>query len=170
METPAKIDLPRYQSHKVVQAAKLSAVQVLPDGGMRLTPEDPSIPPFDVQETDGDNFLLRLSKAADGDPGYFVFYNDGYRSWSPTRAFEDGYTLEGHEGPVTKKPGAQSGAVLGSPPRHVVKLARALYESDCEAQGLVAKWADVSIDNAHMAYWCNFATRLLRRYNVANVG
>ena len=26
------------------------------------------------------------------DPGYYVVYEDGYESWSPTKAFEDGHT------------------------------------------------------------------------------
>jgi len=28
-------------------------------------------------------------------PGYKVVYSGGYESWSPKKAFEDGYTLKG---------------------------------------------------------------------------
>jgi hypothetical protein len=31
--------------------------------------------------------------ATDADKGYFIEYRDGFRSWSPTKAFEEDYVL-----------------------------------------------------------------------------
>lgn len=31
-------------------------------------------------------------KATESDLGYYVVYDDGYKSWSPAKAFEEGYT------------------------------------------------------------------------------
>lgn len=53
--------------------------------------------------------------------------------------------------------------------REVKKLARALYESECEAQGLAPKWDDVELDTRSHAFWCNFASKLLRRYKFTNI-
>lgn len=81
--------MPRYRSHKTVRAAPIirigpktsvdtSTVLIikLPDGS-----EHPFVPV--VAEM--------ADKAAVGD--YAVQYDDGYRSVSPRKAFEDGYTL-----------------------------------------------------------------------------
>ncbi len=81
-------DLPRYQSHKVVQAARVTGVSEghMPDvlfvwhlaGGFRV-------------EVDED--LARRVPTGTRSPisGWFVLYEDGYRSWSPGEAFEAGY-------------------------------------------------------------------------------
>ena len=36
-------------------------------------------------------YMIRARAAKPG--GYYVRYPDGYESWSPAEAFEDGYTL-----------------------------------------------------------------------------
>lgn len=82
--------LPQWQSHKIVHAAKITGL-IYGLGGegihsVRL--EAPMIPPsqeFQVPE----NFAAR-GKPQVGD--YLVQYDDGYVSWSPAKAFEDGYT------------------------------------------------------------------------------
>ena len=74
-----KVQLPRWQSHKKVWADKIvkigeGAILHLDCGGHREVP---------------DNFFARGFPQV-GD--YYVRYEDGYESWSPTKAFEEGYT------------------------------------------------------------------------------
>lgn len=74
-----------YKCHKVVEAAKV--LSWAPDKDV----------PSDVQlrlET-GELAFLSRSKCGDldADSGYFVQYEGGYISWSPSKAFEAGYTL-----------------------------------------------------------------------------
>lgn len=79
----------KYQSHKVVEAAKILEATLPPDSdmwGLRLDGvEDPVF-------VDEDWFQNRAKGAPVG--GYFVRYldGDGYESWSPAEAFEAGYT------------------------------------------------------------------------------
>jgi hypothetical protein len=77
--------LARWQSHKIVRAAKIVAVNVAPDHWL-------------VEGADGKPMLYRppLDICARGryaEPGdYLVVYDDSYTSWSPSSAFEAGYT------------------------------------------------------------------------------
>jgi len=80
--------LPHYRSHKIVQALKLAAVEVNGDGSARVVPTDSHFSPFDVKVPWG---RVRFNASLE-DPGYYVLYPDGYESWSPTEAFESGYT------------------------------------------------------------------------------
>lgn len=76
------VDLPRYRSHKVVQAAKIVHV----DYGTRL-----DLAPHGVVEVGAD----WIEKRCNGyllSGGYFIVYDDGYTSWSPAKTFEAGYT------------------------------------------------------------------------------
>ena len=79
----SEVELPRYRSHKIVQAVKIESVL-----GNTIYPSDPDIKPFAVSG----EYTAKHSPAA---AGYFVRYVDGYESWSPADAFEDGYTLLG---------------------------------------------------------------------------
>lgn len=75
-----------YQSHKTVQAAKIVRTdEDKPNFGLNLTLEDGS-KEF-VGYADSGKFRFDY-----GDLGYFVRYEDGYISWSPTKAFEEGYS------------------------------------------------------------------------------
>ena len=78
-------DWPKYESHKIVQAAKIvgfatreSGVRVCivhgPDGDEAFSPTVPGM----------------LERAEVGD--WAMLYPDGFRSISPAKAFEDGYT------------------------------------------------------------------------------
>lgn len=75
---------PEYRSHKVVRAVKI--VSISPDG---LTYADAaaSVP---VAFTP-DPKLFARGMASLGD--WLVAYDDGYISWSPAKAFEEGYSL-----------------------------------------------------------------------------
>lgn len=78
--------LPRYRSHKEVGALKIIDVLSLPDGSGTLRFEDPQFSPISVDPG-------YMTKHQPKVGGYLVVYADGYRSWSPAEAFEDGYTL-----------------------------------------------------------------------------
>ena len=90
-----EIEMPRYQSHKIVHALKLDAVRhghsadgEIKNGSCVLYPADKAYNPLEV---DGDWCHAKIS-IKDDDCGYLVVYEDGYTSWSPTKAFEEGYT------------------------------------------------------------------------------
>ena len=75
--------MPLYRSHKIVRGAPVVERQVddnivavcLPDGSTL----DVDVPP---------DLFDRIK----GPDGYLVEYEDGYLSWSPSEAFESGYT------------------------------------------------------------------------------
>jgi hypothetical protein len=81
----------RYRSHKVVEAAPIhgiSGVNAEVPFVDILTPGDAIVAGYRV-EVPG-NFFAR-GNPSPGD--YLVRYEDGYLSWSPKQAFEDGYTV-----------------------------------------------------------------------------
>lgn len=82
---PTKM-LPRYRSHKIVQALKIGAIEVNENGSAKIAPADAGYEPFTTRE----GWAVRFQGGED-DLGYFVVYPDGFSSWSPTIAFEEGY-------------------------------------------------------------------------------
>ena len=74
------IEMPRYKCHKEVHALKIAAV-----GGLTIFPAEPGYRSFEV--TSG--FVDKHQPKAGG---YYVVYEDGYQSFSPAQAFEEGYT------------------------------------------------------------------------------
>lgn len=84
------VAMPRYQCHKVVHALKIASVQRNPkpgdyDGCALITPADEGYAPFEVDAA--------YVKKHDPRPGgYYVLYENGYKSFSPAQAFEGGYT------------------------------------------------------------------------------
>ena len=72
--------LPRYRCHKTVSALKIRSLS-----GTRLSFEDEGYAPIDVP-------LEWITKHSPHAGGYLVVYEDGYRSFSPAAAFEQGYT------------------------------------------------------------------------------
>jgi hypothetical protein len=77
-------ELPRYRCHKEVWALKIKAVEIKPDGMAILTPCDQRYEAFLVEK----EYVDKHKPVADG---YFVVYQDGYKSWSPAGPFESGY-------------------------------------------------------------------------------
>lgn len=78
-------ELPRYVCHKRVWALKIKEVaKPLPSGDCMLTPEDDGYEPVIV-----DAAYMRKHNPLAG--GYYVVYEDGYKSFSPAEAFEGGY-------------------------------------------------------------------------------
>ena len=78
-------ELPRYQCHKQVRAVKIAAIEFNSDGSAKFAAMDGRT------YSTGGGYRSRF-KGTDADLGYFVVYDDGYQSWSPAKAFEDGYT------------------------------------------------------------------------------
>jgi len=78
--------IPEYRSHKIVRAAKI----------VETGPPDIIVT---VEKQDGSNARIEVpvgwaAKRGKGDDmGYLVEYDDGYMSWSPSKAFEEGYAL-----------------------------------------------------------------------------
>lgn len=85
----------RFQSHKVVEAAKITSVEERHTGvhTLRSGPDilgDIKTFWFEKHAPDPGNLQSVVG-------GYFVRYPDGYTSWSPAAAFEDGYTPFVHD-------------------------------------------------------------------------
>ena len=91
-------EMPRYKCHKVVHALKIGKLDQTPEpdhgdpsapvetrDGLTITPSDKGYAPFFV----GAEWCKRYDGG--NDLGYYVVYEDGFASWSPTKAFEDGY-------------------------------------------------------------------------------
>ncbi len=86
-DAAATIEMPRYQCHKKVWALHIGSVQPVVGGAAIITPSDTRYKPFEVDQA----FVDRHKPQAGG---YYVVYDgDGYKSFSPAKAFEDGYTL-----------------------------------------------------------------------------
>jgi hypothetical protein len=77
--------MPRYRCHKEVHALKIKEITLCAAGGAVITPEDPGYAVFAVDEA-------YVGKHAPTVGGYYVVYADGYKSFSPAAAFEEGYT------------------------------------------------------------------------------
>lgn len=91
MNVPCR-EMPRYRCHKEVWALKIASIEQSPadvqheGGSWRIVPSNDGYAPFDVPH----EWYVKHSPQAGG---YYVVYADGYKSYSPAKAFEDGYTL-----------------------------------------------------------------------------
>jgi len=95
------VEMPRYRSHKEVWALKIKDIKISHptieqlDATLRgenpptiralITPEESGYAPFGVSH----EYVHRHEPKIGG---YYVVYKDGYTSFSPAGAFEDGYT------------------------------------------------------------------------------
>lgn len=85
----AAMSLPRYECHKKVSALKIAEAQNDIDGGVTITPVEEGFAPFTLSAEWAQKHQPEVG-------GYVVVYVDGYVSYSPAKAFEDGYTrIEG---------------------------------------------------------------------------
>ena len=80
--------LPVYQCHKKVHALKIGDIEIFDGQTAVIKPANPEYAEFRTVP----GWAARY-KGARSDPGYYVVYEDGYTSWSPTQAFERGYSL-----------------------------------------------------------------------------
>lgn len=80
-------EMPKYQCHKIVWALKISGVSPQDGTGCaELFFENKKYSPLKVD-------MVYLAKHQPVVGGYYVVYPDGYKSFSPADAFEDGYSL-----------------------------------------------------------------------------
>lgn len=85
-------EMPRYKCHKEVWALKIERAEMIVrehDGavtGYTLHFEEPGYAPIEVSS----EWARRTDSALAG--GYYVVYDDGYKSYSPAAPFESGYT------------------------------------------------------------------------------
>lgn len=122
------IELPLYNCHKKVRAAKIIGVESEP-----VEPEDGMNPgailKLQYEEGEGPTAQVFLPVvfaewqwlerfAPEDQPltnGYLVQYEDGYVSWSPAEAFEKGYTRDdGQDQPMEKVMAYRRGEMQGS--------------------------------------------------------
>ena len=89
------VEMPRYKSHKIVHALKIKALeQVTPDPAAEK-PQHPYVLLMTPVESGYAKLYLDEAFVNKHRPfvgGYYVVYPDGYKSFSPAKAFEDGYT------------------------------------------------------------------------------
>ena len=79
--------LPRYQSHKKVWALKIAAIEFDESGVAKIAPVEKGYTTIETLPGYRAKF-----HGSEEDLGYYVVYEDDYASWSPTQAFEEGYT------------------------------------------------------------------------------
>jgi hypothetical protein len=89
----AGMEMPRYRSHKVVWAIKIAAIEVRKDKSAIIAPADDGYAPFTTKPGWAERFT-----GSEKDNGYYIQYADGFASWSPTKAFVDGYSPEDESG------------------------------------------------------------------------
>ncbi len=82
------MEMPKYRCHKEVHALKIKQVYTDRSGGTSnvLQFENERYAPIEVD-------LEYVNKHIPEAGGYYVVYKDGYKSFSPADAFEEGYTL-----------------------------------------------------------------------------
>lgn len=81
------IEFPKYSCHKQVWALKIKEVKIVDsDGRGILSFEDKRYQEVEVEP----EYIEKHNPDAGG---YYVIYEGGYKSFSPTGVFESGYTL-----------------------------------------------------------------------------
>lgn len=74
----------KYQCHKIVEAMPIKEMIVHKDGSCTVISHD-------KEEQAVSRKWMERHKP--GVSGYLIRYEDGYTSWSPSNAFEEGYKL-----------------------------------------------------------------------------
>lgn len=87
MEGSVAAEMPKYKCHKEVWALEIDAIEVHEDKSATIAPVDSRYAPFKTEAGWANAF-----KGSEEDKGYYVVYKDGYKSWSPKKAFEEGYS------------------------------------------------------------------------------
>jgi hypothetical protein len=78
-DAKSESEMPKYVCHKEVHALKIAKID-----GHVITPADDGFAPFLNDES---YFLKHAPQVG----GYYVVYEDGYKSYSPAAPFEKGY-------------------------------------------------------------------------------
>lgn len=84
--------IPLWQSHKIVEADRITEVIRLDVPGMADTWLTRWRLACGVVVDVSRDLNRRVPELTAADAGYYVRYEDGYESWSPAKAFEEGYT------------------------------------------------------------------------------
>lgn len=114
-ESMPQRELPRYRSYKTVWALKIADIQQSPadelstvDGGTwRLIPVNPGYGHITVPHS-------YVQKHQPHVGGYYVEYIDGYQSFSPAKAFEEGYTAIDNDAPAVAMSQAETSGLVVS--------------------------------------------------------
>lgn len=85
----ASKEMPVYKCHKKVWALKIAGIVGDQHGGIYFQPAEPGYEKVPMSPE-----YVAKHKPEVG--GYYVVYEDGYKSFSPAKAFEEGYTQ--HDG------------------------------------------------------------------------
>lgn len=84
----------KYQSHKIVEAGKIVALEGGPSGALvQMEGNFVAELDFETYQRFTNMIAAAMPDGEGNDLGYFVLYADGYQSWSPSKAFEEGYDL-----------------------------------------------------------------------------
>lgn len=84
-------NLPTYTCHKQVQAAKI--INIVPVDNYIVINVEGTKRVIDIHPED--EFWKRMKAGPRAtDMGYYVVYEDGFTSWSPSEPFEKGYTKD----------------------------------------------------------------------------
>lgn len=97
------MSLPKWKSHKVIEAAPIETI-IRGDGRGAVLELAGVDEPITVDQA-------YMDKHEPQEGGYYVRYPDGYESWSPAEAFEEGYTLVPKPAPANPGAGARTGRV-----------------------------------------------------------
>lgn len=86
-ENRSSAEMPKYKCHKEVWALKIKEIELskVDENQYIITPEETHFSTFNVSKEWLDKHNPEVG-------GYYVLYKDGYRSYSPADAFEEGYT------------------------------------------------------------------------------
>jgi hypothetical protein len=123
--------LPLYRSHKRIGALKIRSIRF--DTGDKtwiIRPEEEGYMPFMVTTE-------YMSKHNPRPGGYYVLYNDGYESFSPANAFEEGATRIPEVADITE-----------CPPAHDLKLLAVEVIDECSDDQLIALSQELQIIRA----------------------
>lgn len=82
MEGCNQTEMPKWKCHKEVHADKITAIDIFHN---RVT--------LKLQNGFVNVDISYITKHAPVVGGYYVVYEDGYRSFSPAKTFENGYSL-----------------------------------------------------------------------------
>ncbi len=79
-------EMPKYKCHKTVHALKVKQVVTNEDGSWAIIPEDERFSKFNITNEYYEKHSPQIG-------GYYIVYEDGYKSFSPADVFEKGYVL-----------------------------------------------------------------------------
>lgn len=87
----AETPMPKYKCHKEVWALKIKAIEQRENINNKMheflmVAEESRFAPIVLEES----YVLKHRPLPGG---YYVVYDDGYKSYSPAKAFEEGYSL-----------------------------------------------------------------------------